>query len=117
MRRTLSFRFLPFLIFFGLCATLAAMQAMPRFNTVTPDTGKAGAEFTAEGEHLEKANVAKLYLTDGKLDIEVQIMLQTGKAIKFKAPADVKEGRFSLMILTTGSAPKLLVQPVKVTIE
>jgi hypothetical protein len=92
-------------------------QAMPRFNTVTPDSGKAGAEFTAEGENLEKANVAELYLTDGKNDIKVEVVTQAATSIKFKVPSGTKAGRFSLMVLTTGAAPKFLEQPVKVTIE
>jgi len=92
-------------------------QAMPRLATVTPDTAKAGDEITAEGEHLEKANVAELYLTDNKDDLKVAMTAQTATAIKFKVPANVKAGSFNLMILTTGAAPKLLVQPVKLTIE
>jgi hypothetical protein len=92
-------------------------QAMPRLNTVTPDAGKAGAEFTTEGETLEKANVTELYITDGKNDIKVQVVQQEAKTIKFKVPAATKAGRFSLMLLTGGAAPKLLEQPVKVTIE
>ena len=34
-----------------------------------PGTGKAGDEITVAGENLEKAQVAKVYLTDGKNDI------------------------------------------------
>jgi hypothetical protein len=92
-------------------------QAMPRLSTVTPDTGKAGDQITTEGEHLEKANVAELYMTDGKEDLKVDMTEQTATTIKFKVPAKVKAGSFNLMILTTGAAPKLLVQPVKLTIE
>ncbi len=102
------------LSFAGL--TLLA-QDMPRLSTVTPDTGKAGTEFTAEGENLTKASVAELYLTDGKLDMKVVVVEQTATSIKFKAPANVKPGRFNLMVLTVGASPKLLEQPVKVTIE
>jgi len=34
-----------------------------------------------------------------------------------KIPATTKPGRLALMVLTTGKVPKLIEQPVKVTIE
>jgi hypothetical protein len=101
----------------ALSGRLLFSQAMPRLSTVTPDTGKAGDVITTEGENLEKAHVAELYMTDGKEDIKVVMSEQTATTIKFTVPAKVKAGSFNLMILTTGAAPKLLVQPVKLTIE
>lgn len=101
----------------GLAGLTLLAQAMPRFATVAPDTGKAGTEFTAEGENLTKDNVSEVYLTDGKIDLKVEVVNQTATAIKFKAPASAKPGRFNLMVLTTGASPKLLEQPVKLTIE
>jgi len=102
---------------FVLASQLLLAQAMPRLSTVTPVTGKAGDEITTEGEHLEKANVAELYMTDGKEDVKVVMTEQSATIIKFKVPVKIKAGSFNLMILTTGAAPKLLVQPVKLTIE
>ena len=37
--------------------------------------------------------------------------------MKFKIPASVKPGRYSLMIRTKGADAKLLEQPVKLTVE
>jgi hypothetical protein len=99
-------------------ASLAVCQdAMPRMTTVEPGNGKAGDEITVSGENLAKPVVAKLYLTDGKNDLEVQVTDQAATAIKFKVPASAKPGRFSLMILTGGKEAKYIEQPVKVTIE
>src|SRR5438105_11975539 len=99
----------------ALLAALAfvamAQDAMPRMTTVEPTNGKAGDELTITGENLTKALVAKLYLTDGKNDLEVPVTEQGEKSIKFKIPATAKPGRFSLMILTTGKEPKYVEQP------
>jgi uncharacterized protein YqfA (UPF0365 family) len=103
-----------------LAASLAAFaqQSMPRMNTVDPGSGKAGDEITVAGENLEKAQVAKLYLTDGKNDVLVDLITeQTPTSIKFKIPAKATAGRFALMLLTTGKEPKLIEQPVKLTVE
>jgi hypothetical protein len=47
----------------------------------------------------------------------VDITDQAETAIKFKIPAKTKAGRFALMLLTTGKDPKLIEQPVKVTVD
>ena len=94
-----------------------SQPAMPRMTSVEPTNGKVGDVLVVNGENLEKANVVKVYLTDGKNDFEVGVTDQTATAIKFKIPAKVKQGRFALMILTSGKEPKLIEQPVKVTVE
>jgi hypothetical protein len=91
-------------------------QGTPRMTTVTPGAGKVGDALTVEGENLTKDFVAKLYLTDGKNDYEVAMEEQTDKAIKFRVTKNVKPGRLSLMVLTA-KEPKLIEQPVRVTIE
>ena len=101
----------------GLAFVAMAQDAMPRMTTVEPGNGKAGDELTIAGENLNKPGVAKLYLTDGKNDLEVQMTGQAATSIKFKIPASAKPGRFSLMILTGGKEPKYIEQPVKVTVE
>jgi len=90
---------------------------MPRMSTVDPGTGKAGDEITVAGENLEKAQVSKVYLTDGKNDVLLDMTEQTATSIKFKIPTKANVGRFSLMLLTTGKDPKLIEQPVKLTVE
>jgi hypothetical protein len=92
-------------------------ESMPRMTTVEPGTAKVGDVLNVAGENLGKANVAQLYLTDGKNDLKVTVTEQNDSSIKFKVPDSVKPGRFALMILTSGKEAKLIEQPVKVTIE
>jgi hypothetical protein len=101
----------------ALCV-VCAQQVMPRMSTVEPGNGKSGDVITVAGENLQKDAVAKVYLTDGKNDAEVQIVEQSATAIKFKIPAKVPAGgRLALMVLTAGKDPKLMEQPVKVQID
>jgi len=99
---------------------LPAQASFPRMTTVDPMTAKVGDVVTAEGENLDKNNVAELFLTDNKSDFRVEVTAQSASAIKFKVPDSVKPGRFGLVIRTPGTAAnpaKDYVQPVKVTIE
>lgn len=105
----------PLLLAAGL--TAFAQQPMPRMTSVDPANGKAGDELTVAGENLEKTLVAKVYLTDGKNDVLVDLTEQTDTTLKFKIPTKATAGRFALMLLTAGKEPKLIEQPVKVTVE
>jgi len=101
-----------------LMAWTAWSQAgFPRMTKCDPGFAVAGEVVSITGENLGKANVAELYLTDGRNDIKVPIAEQTGTMIKFKVPANVKPRRLSLMVLTGGADPKLIEQPLKITIE
>ena len=101
-----------------LAAGVAAFaQSMPRMTGVDPGNGKVGDEITIAGENLGKANVAKIYLTDGKNDLALEVIEQTPTTIKFRIPAKMTVGRFALELLTTGKEPKLIEQPVKFTVE
>jgi hypothetical protein len=93
-----------------------AQEAMPRMSTIEPSNGKKGDVIAVTGENLDKANVAKVYLTDGKNDLECVVTGQTATEIKIKIP-DKATGRMALMILTGGKEPRLIEQPVKITIE
>jgi hypothetical protein len=93
-----------------------AQQAMPRMTAVEPQNGKAGDVIAVSGENLEKSSVDKVYLTDGKNDIVVEVVDQTATAIKFKIPAKIAAGRLALMVLTAGKDQKLIEQPVKLTV-
>ena len=95
---------------------LFAQDVMPRMATVDPSSGKPGDEIAVTGENLSKANVAKVYLTDGKNDFECTVTDQSATTIKFKIPAKAT-GRLALMILTAGKEGKLIEQPVKLAIE
>jgi hypothetical protein len=97
-------------------SAVAFGQAMPRMTSAEPMNGKSGDVIAITGENLQKESVAKVYLTDGKDDHEVQITEQTATSIKFKIPEKAK-GRLALMILTAGKDAKLIEQPVKVMVE
>jgi IPT/TIG domain len=102
-----------------LAASFAAyaQTVNPRMTSVDPDTAKRGDVVTVTGENLGKTVVAKLYLTDGKNDVEVQIVEQADAAIKFKIPAKIGGGRLALMILTVAKPQQYIEQPVKVSID
>jgi uncharacterized protein with GYD domain len=104
-------------LFLAACLTVFAQPPMPRMTTVNPEMGKAGDVITVAGENLEKAQVSKVYLTDGSHDVVVEVTDQAATSIKFKIPVKATAGRFSVMLLTTGKEPKLIVEPVKLTVE
>jgi len=84
--------------------------------SVEPANGKVGDVLAVAGENLQKELVLKVYLTDGKDDIQCEVTEQSAKALKFKIPAKAT-GRLALEVLTGGAEPKLIEQPVKVTVE
>ena len=96
---------------------MGAEQTAPRFISVDPPSGKKGDVIAVTGENLTKASVDKVFLTDGKNDTPVEVTEQTEKTIKFKIPDKAPAGRLTLMILTGGSAPQYLEEPVKVEIQ
>jgi len=102
--------------FLVLCALVAA-QGMPKMNAVEPASVKAGAECTVNGENLDQNAVKEIYITDGKDDLKLVIVQQSSATVKVRIPAGAKSGRFSLMLLTAGADPKLIEQPVKLTVE
>jgi energy-converting hydrogenase Eha subunit A len=109
---------LSFVVSLLVAASFAAyaQPAMPRMIAVDPPNGKKGDVITVTGENLQKDVVSKVYLTDGKNDIILEVTEQTGTAIKFKIPVKAA-GRLALMILTTGKDAKYIEQPVKLTID
>jgi hypothetical protein len=99
----------------ALVVCAAGLRAQTRILTVDPDTAKPGATVTANGEGIDKTAVDTLYLTDGSNDFKCEVLEQTAKSIRFKVPADMKKGRWALMVHT--SAGQLLQQPVKLNVE
>jgi hypothetical protein len=98
-------------------SVLGAQAVFPRMTSVEPATTKAGAEASVAGENLDKDNVTDVFLTDGQADVKLQILEQAATAITFRVPTSAKPGRFSLMVLTTTKPPRLIEQPVKLTVE
>ena len=80
---------------------LCAQEVMPRMSSVDPGSAKVGDVVTVTGENLDKANVAKVYLTNQKDDLTCEVTSQTATEIKLKVPAKAT-GRMAQMILTNG---------------
>jgi len=104
------------LALFGLPAESAPQAGFPMMRSIEPDSGKAGDVLAIQGENLGQDNVAALYLTDGKTDIKVLIVEQTATSIKFKIPSEAKTGSFALMVRTATKPPRLIEEPVRVTV-
>ena len=100
---------------FALVAVTAWAQS-PRVLSVEPDTGKQGDELVVSGQNLDKGHVADLFLTAGGKDAKVKMVEQSAESIRFSVPK-VRPGRYKLMILTRGSEPTYLEQPVFCTVE
>ena len=98
---------------FALVAVTAWAQSV---QSVEPDTGKQGDELVVSGQSLDKDHVADLFLTAGGKDIKVKMVEQSAESIRFSVPK-VRPGRYKLMILTRGSEPTYLEQPVFCTVE
>jgi hypothetical protein len=99
----------------ALCGLLAAEA--PQATTLSPSTASPGSELNVKGLFLGKDKVQEVYLTDHKFDLRVKVLEQTDTSIKFRIPPFAKAGRMQLMLLVPGKIPKLLEQPVYVTVE
>ena len=109
---------IPLLLVFAVPAGSPPVQgSMFIMSSVEPASGRVGDVLAIHGDNLGSDNVAALYLTDGKVDIKVPVIEQTATKLRFKIPPEAKPGRLGLMVLTKEAAPKLIEQPVKVTIE
>ena len=113
----ISFVVIALLAAFAFPSVLAFQGGLPSMRSVEPASGKAGDLLTIEGENLGNDKVAALYLTDGKTDIKATIVEQTATSIKFRIPPEAKPGRLALMVLTTDNPPRLIEEPVKITVE
>ncbi len=108
---------IPLLVAFALPAEIQSQSTAPTMTSVEPGSGRVGDVLLIRGERLDRDNVAALYLTDGKIDIKVAIVEQTATSIKFTIPPEAKPGRLALMVLTNDKDPRLIEEPVKVTVE
>lgn len=64
---------------------------------VTPAEVRAGDMVTVEGETLDAAHVKEVYLTDRKDQVEVEVISQGAKFLRFKMPS-VEPGRWHIAI-------------------
>jgi hypothetical protein len=95
-----------------LLAAVVASAAVPRVTSVEPPFGKHGDELVINGENLDRATVAKLFLTAAGEDHEVQIKEQTGATIRFQIPAKLALGNYNVTVQTAGDTPAILEQPI-----
>jgi hypothetical protein len=100
-------------------ATTEDRQPLPTpvMRTVNPETVKAGAVATVSGEFLDKSRVAEVYLTDGKVDIKVEIIEQASGSLKFRVPENTAAGRYNLMAMLVGEVPTLIETPARLTVD
>ena len=89
----------------------------PFIQKISPEAVLPGAVITADGEFLGKALVIDLYVTRGGTDFKLTIISQKSDKIVAKLPAQMEPGRYRLMVLTPGLEPRLIEQPVQVTVE
>lgn len=90
----------------------------PLIKAVQPDSAKAGDDVTVSGTNLAKTTVAAVYLTQGEKTIKVKVTSQTETEVKFTIPADLKTGRFGIMVLTTGGDDaRQIDEPVYLSVE
>ena len=101
------------------CAAVARDPGpTPLIKAVDPDTAKAGDEVTVSGTNLARDTVAAVYLTQGEKTIKVKVTSQTATDVKFLIPADLKAGRFGIMVLTTGGDDaRQIDEPVYLSVE
>ncbi|MFN7998354.1 MAG: hypothetical protein U0Q18_32330 [Bryobacteraceae bacterium] len=85
--------------------------------SVEPGSGKVGDVLSIQGVNLGPDFIAALYLTDGTTDVKVPILEQTATLVRFRIPPEAKPGRVALMILTKEKVPRLIEEPVKITVE
>lgn len=102
-----------------LCAVPARGQngGFPMMSSVEPAAVKGGDLATARGVRLGTDAVAALFLTDGAIDVKVEIVEQTATTLKFRIPRSLKPGRFALMVQTPGQDGRYIEEPVKITVE
>jgi hypothetical protein len=101
----------------SVSAILLAQSGFPVITKVDPAIAQRGDVVTVTGEYLDPLNVAALYLTDGQHDWMLTIVAQTPTSIKATIPAEARNGRFALMVRTKGDTPKLIEEPVRVTVQ
>lgn len=88
----------------------------PLMRTASPEAVKAGETVTVGGDYLDKSRVAEVYLTNGKVDVKVDVIEQARTELKFKVPEKIAVGRYNLMVLMVGEEPKLIEEPARLTV-
>jgi hypothetical protein len=100
---------------FGLA--LPSLAQVPQMFSVQPDNGKVGSVLRIQGRFLDKAKVEEVYLTDHTFDMKVKVLDQTEDSIEIRIPPSAKPGRLQLLVKTAEKQPKLLEQPLYISVE
>lgn len=106
-------RLLLFAVASLLAASLAWGQASPRVTGVEPASGKVDSNLTVTGEHLEKATVTNVFLSDDMMDYKAAVVEQTAERIVAKVP-QVKPGSYNVSIQVGNN---IFIQPVRFTVQ
>jgi hypothetical protein len=104
------------LLVFVVAAAELNAQSLPMMRSVEPYTVKVGAEVVASGENLDSSIVAEVYIGVNGKNTKVEVTSQTEKEVKFKVPK-VGAGAYRVLVLTKGSEPTIIEEPVKLVVE
>jgi hypothetical protein len=88
-------------------------QGSPRVIGVDPATAKIGATVSVNGEHLGKANVAAVFVSNSSDDFPATVVEQTDAKIVIKVPK-VKPGDYNVSIQVKSD---ILIQPIRLTVQ
>src|SRR3954447_10799908 len=77
----------------------------PLMRVVEPSSATPGSEVIVTGDYLGERYVVEVYLTASDINIRVQLIKQTDKALRFTVPAHTKPGRYSLTVLLRSVDP------------
>ena len=112
----MTFGYASLVIAIALSPALFSFAGFPKVTTVEPDTGKPGDVVSAKGENLDRSSIGEVYLTDGTHDVKMQMTEQIETEVNVKVPANIKAGRYHLMVLTSDKK-SFIEQPVVFTVE
>jgi hypothetical protein len=88
-------------------------QAPPRIASAEPTSGKVDDMVTLTGEHLDKATVTGVFLSDDKMDYKATIVDQSDQKIMIKVPK-VKAGQYNVSVQV---ANNIYIEPVHFTVQ
>jgi IPT/TIG domain len=91
---------------------------MPLIKILNPLKVKPGEVVTATGENLGANCVAEVTISPAEnVELRVEIVEQTDTVLKFKVPAHVSDGKYSVTVLTARTIPVLFIQPVVLKVQ
>ncbi|HEY7335636.1 MAG TPA: hypothetical protein VH639_12190 [Bryobacteraceae bacterium] len=98
-------------ILFSRLAGGALNTAVTFFQQVTPGEAHPGDVVTVTGYALDAAHLKEIYLTDGQIDYQVEILDQSEASVRLRVPAKIPAGQMRFAIIVAGR-PELLEEPL-----